>query len=168
MYIHNFYRSNYEDWFGVCSIGLCKAARTFDPTKEAQFSTYAYACMENEVKMQKRYFATHLIPTISLDDNIEGTDGLKFESILSTEEEGYDKIPSENIREVIDSVYGMLKKRDVEICKMILEQNMTFESVGKMFGISKQYVSIVYRRFLHILRQSLILNNVTTPTGELL
>ena len=36
------------DWYGVCALGLCKAAKTYNPMRGA-FSTYAFTCMHYEV-----------------------------------------------------------------------------------------------------------------------
>lgn len=38
-----------EEFYDVLAIGLCKAARSFDNNK-GEFSTFAYRCIENELK----------------------------------------------------------------------------------------------------------------------
>ena len=40
-----------EDWYGTCAVGLCKAALIFNPNKNIAFSTLAYVCMANEMKL---------------------------------------------------------------------------------------------------------------------
>lgn len=42
-----------EDWYDIAAIGLCKAALSYD-TSKSRFSTYAYKCMWNEVKIEIR------------------------------------------------------------------------------------------------------------------
>lgn len=45
---------DYEDLFQIGAIGLVKAARAFDPTKNIQFSTYAVAKIIGEIKTYLR------------------------------------------------------------------------------------------------------------------
>ena len=39
-----------EKWYDVLAIGLCKAARSFDPDK-GKFSTWAYRFFDNEIRI---------------------------------------------------------------------------------------------------------------------
>ena len=45
---------NIEEWYDVCAISLCKASQTFNSELGTRFSSYAYKCMQNGVKGQKR------------------------------------------------------------------------------------------------------------------
>ena len=44
---------NLDEFYDVLAIGLCKAALNFDE-KKGTFSTYAYMCMTNEIRLLKR------------------------------------------------------------------------------------------------------------------
>lgn len=43
-----------EEYYDICAIGLCKAAITYDSSKDVKFATYAGICIENEIKMELR------------------------------------------------------------------------------------------------------------------
>ena len=64
MHSHHLMEGDYDhttDWYGICSIGFCKAVSTYNPEGNAQFSSYAYACMENELKMHFRHMGAKKI-----------------------------------------------------------------------------------------------------------
>ena len=42
-----------SEWYGICAIGLCKAAASYDPGK-GKFSTHAYWCMQTARSTQMR------------------------------------------------------------------------------------------------------------------
>jgi RNA polymerase sigma factor (sigma-70 family) len=44
-----------EEYYGLLAIGLCKAAKTYDPNRGFTFSTYAYITMRNECYMYWRH-----------------------------------------------------------------------------------------------------------------
>lgn len=41
-----------DDWYSILAIGLCKAALNYNNELGNKFSTYAYATMENEVRLE--------------------------------------------------------------------------------------------------------------------
>lgn len=43
-----------DEYYGALSLGLCKAASSFDPSKGVKFSAFACRCMTNEVFMLQR------------------------------------------------------------------------------------------------------------------
>lgn len=47
------YHLDVEEWYDLASIGLCKAANTYNNDK-SEFSTYAYKCMYTTIMMEKR------------------------------------------------------------------------------------------------------------------
>lgn len=42
-----------EEYYGLCAIGLCKAVKSLNSQK-SKLGTYAYKCMENEIKQSIR------------------------------------------------------------------------------------------------------------------
>ena len=48
------YKINLDEYYGLLAIGLCIAARIYDPNKGLAFSTLAYQCMRNQ------YFNYHM------------------------------------------------------------------------------------------------------------
>lgn len=46
----NQHKLDSEEYYGLCAIGLCKAAETMDKNKHYSLSTYAFKCMENEIR----------------------------------------------------------------------------------------------------------------------
>ena len=42
-----------EEYYGLCAIGLCNAVKTLNSQK-SKLGTYAYKCMENEIKQSAR------------------------------------------------------------------------------------------------------------------
>ena len=69
----------YEDLVSEGTIGLIKAARTYDENREIKFSTYSAKCIRNEMLMYLRK-ENNYINAKSIDDIIyEDTDGSKLE-----------------------------------------------------------------------------------------
>lgn len=59
-----------DDFYGMCAVGLCKAAKSFDPSKGA-FSTYAYLYMSSELNHHTQKDKKQIKACISLDAPIE-------------------------------------------------------------------------------------------------
>ena len=92
--------SFYDDVASVGTIGLIKAADTFDQSKDIKFSTYALRCITNEIfmffrKEKKHDYVRHLEEfvrvendgfKISLGDVLEQTDSNFVEKIINQEE----------------------------------------------------------------------------------
>lgn len=64
---------NYEDYFQIACIGLCKAAEKFDPMLNHKFSSYAMTCIYNELRQSFRSQRAQSRKgiTISLDKPLE-------------------------------------------------------------------------------------------------
>ena len=48
-------RQDFDDYYGFAAIGLCKAAIDYDKTRCISFSTYAYLCIEYEIRVFNKY-----------------------------------------------------------------------------------------------------------------
>lgn len=68
-----------DEFYDVAAIGLCKAAETYDETRE-NFATYAYTCMGNEINLyfqksnaKSRIQKQNLLYYMQQDENAEDT-----------------------------------------------------------------------------------------------
>lgn len=64
-------REDYEDIVSEGTIGLIKAAKTFDASKNVKFATYASRCIKNEIFMYMRKEKKYSKNTISLETPIK-------------------------------------------------------------------------------------------------
>lgn len=75
------YKVDLYEYYDVLAIGLCEAALVFDTNKGFQFSTLAYQCMKNEMRMIKRKEDTqrtipeHLVCSLQDTIYISDSDG---------------------------------------------------------------------------------------------
>lgn len=64
---------DYDDYFQIGAIGLIKAINSFDESKALQFSTFAIACINNEVlsyiRKNNRKCAKPTIPDVSFESS---------------------------------------------------------------------------------------------------
>lgn len=73
------------EWEELCAsgnLGLVQAAATYSPEKNANFSTYACRCIDNEIYKLLRQRKKHRQVTESLDDELPGADGLRLYDVL--------------------------------------------------------------------------------------
>src|SRR5438874_1796418 len=66
-----------EDLESIGYVGLVQAARAYDPTRGAAFSTYAYHCIENTIRAELQRASKREFDCLSLDtvvgDDEDGT-----------------------------------------------------------------------------------------------
>lgn len=46
---------DFDDYYGLAAIGLCKAAVDYDATRTKSFSTYVYLCIQNEITVYNKW-----------------------------------------------------------------------------------------------------------------
>lgn len=136
-----------EELQSTAFLGLSKAAKTFDSSKQIEFSTYAYSVMRNEII----YFTTknQNKPTVSLSQqlseefNIEDT----LHSDFNLEEEA-----TKNIR--IKMLYNFISEMD-ELDSKILTlylQGLTLKQISLQLGFKEAYIGEKYRKAINKLR----------------
>lgn len=147
--IYSFLRSKYlsmdsvEDWYGVAAIGLCKAALVYDENREAKFSTLAYICMNNEVRMVLR--KKRINNVISLYTETTEDKKSYIEEIIP---DTYDFTYSVYLNDAISSASKNLTERNQKILNLIIDNGMKCSEVAVIFGISKQMVNRIYHNFI--------------------
>lgn len=154
-----------DDLVSIGTIGLIRAAETFDCSQNNRFSTYASRCIDNQIKMHFRkmkHKQTELYISEPIESDAEGN-SLTIEDIISSD------INIENIVELkIDSeklyrfISEELDEREREIiCKRygVADENgtickpMTQREIAKQLDISRSYISRIEKKALEKLRR---------------
>ena len=154
-----------DDLISIGTIGLIRAAETFDYKKGSHFSTYASRCIDNQIKMHFRKIKRQLTEVYinePLETDSEGNT-LTIAYILSSgvniEEETELRINSQKLykyiaeelddreREIICKRYGI---RD---CRGYAGKALTQREIAKQLGISRSYISRIEKKALEKLRK---------------
>lgn len=139
--IHKCYPSwiNDEDVVQAGMLGLCKAADTWDESK-SKFSTYAGACISNEIKIEFRNRKKHN-GVLSLDYEMtddRGEDVSLGELCVGEEDVEFVDLVEFNKR---------LTPKDREIIGL-RQQGLTTAEIGKIFGCSSTTISRKLRKMI--------------------
>lgn len=92
-----------EEYYGICAIGLCKAACTYN-SQASRFSTYALSVILNEIRMGKRQERKQAkLNYISMDEEWETTKegSVTLHEILSTKMDVEDEIISFKLPDIL-------------------------------------------------------------------
>ena len=149
-----------EDLISIGTIGLIKAVKTFDVSKNIKLATYASRCIENEILMYLRK-NNKKRSEISFDDplNIDW-DGneLRLADVLGTDEDLiYKNIEEKVDRNLLKLAMRILSEREKTI--LILRygliksgETMTQKDVARLLGISQSYISRLEKRIINKLQ----------------
>lgn len=137
--------SDRENYIEEGMIGLAKAINTFNPSKGAKFSTYAYICIKSEINSYVRKRNNHkrkinYVCKNSIDEYIKGDEeGLTFKDLMIYEKDDYtSKVDLEHLLKV-------LKKIEIEIYdirKIIIKKSEGYKNIeiAKMIGVEKNTI----------------------------
>ena len=136
------HRKDFDDYYGLAAIGLCKAAIDYDKTRSKSFPTYVYLCVQNEITIYNKYrFRKRRkgdMNTISYNHMLDGWDDDKNEnSFLLKDEENFEKNIIFKLN-FLDKCYTLNNKNRMIIDLRI--KSYTYKEIAQMIGISLQAV----------------------------
>ena len=154
--------SDYDDMLSIGSIGLIKAADSFNYKNGTRFSTYAARCIENEILM---YFRAQKksMQDVSINDIIdidkEGNE-LTLIDIISSDESIIDEIDKKlKISKAGELIKNTLTKREqaVIIYRYGLNNQppKSQQETADILGISRSYVSRIEKKSIEKLKSML-------------
>lgn len=144
-----------EDLVSIGTIGLMKAVKTFDPSKNIKLATYASRCIENEILMYLRKVKSARAE-LSFDEPLSvDWDGneLTLRDVLGTEPDEISQgIEYDDEKRLLMHIVANLpeKERDIMAQRFGLygtRVNTQKELADKM-GISQSYISRLEKRIL--------------------
>lgn len=147
-----------EDWYGVCAIGLCKAAKLFDESRGIKFSTLAYRVMYLEMMHELRDHVYKGVKAESLEDVLHGYDDVEIGSKLAC---SCDLISDAETIAYIDWVIEHAAEKDLMILQYALD-GITQSKIGKLLGISQANVNRRLKNFLNCYREGKKMVNYST------
>jgi RNA polymerase sigma factor (sigma-70 family) len=152
-----------DDLESLGYIGLVQAAQTFDPERGAQFSTYAYRCIENQISGALTRARNRQVQCISLDVLIgEEEDTPMEEQIFSKSSEYQDQamkldaqttvIDQESHEALQEAVAKLPSPHDLIIKRMYFD-GQALSDVARELRLSSQRVQFLHSRALRMLRR---------------
>lgn len=126
-----------NEYYDLLAIGLCKAAKTYDPSRGYAFSTYAYFAMRTECYQYWR----HLKTVSQIPEELI----FSYNNPFSDESEKQDRI------ERINDIFGtyQLNSTEIELKEFIdslksIERRIIFE---KMYGYTQREIAMHVGRY---------------------
>lgn len=147
-----------EELHSIALLGMVKAYRSFDASKEILFATYATRCMSNEILMFVRNLKKS-VSVISLNEvfNVD-SDGhcFTYQDILTDDSYAIDDIleQNENKSKVLNAI-DSLTQRKKEIIKAFYIDGKSQKEIARDIGISQPSVSRTRARVIRQLKMKL-------------
>ncbi len=151
-----------DDLTSIGTLGLIKAVKSFIPSKNIKFATYASRCVENEILMYLRKRSNRNVD-LSMDEALStDSDGneLNLIDILYTDENEISKnIEAESDRKIVWQSLEKLPERERTIMIMRFglqgKEAKTQKEVADIIGISQSYISRMEKRILKKMKKEI-------------
>ena len=151
-----------DDLTSIGSIGLIKAANTFNPEKKIKIATYASRCIENEILMYLRKIS-NTKSELSIDEPLNvDYDGneLHLGDLLFSEQDniGTD-LEKQADKDMLSMAIAKLSPREREIMEMryglVTGIEKTQKEVADEIGISQSYISRLEKKIIKRLKREI-------------
>lgn len=152
-----------EDLVSIGTIGLMKAVKTFNPSKNIKLATYASRCIENEILMHLRK-VNNMKSEMSFDEPLSvDWDGneLTLRDVLGTDpEDVYEEIEYDDEKRLLRKTVACLdeKERNLMVLRFGLDGNeaLTQKQLADKMGISQSYISRLEKRILEKIKNEIL------------
>ena len=149
--IKTFHHMEYEDLYQVACIGLLKAIKSYDTSKNIKFNSYMYNVVKNEILMSLRNNNTmknsnmeEVSTEAQTTDDLTVMDTLK--SDVNIEDEYLIKEEYRELYELIDKYYSKNEMKKNVMYALLREEKQI--DVAEKYGISRAYVNKIYQEFV--------------------
>ena len=149
--IKTFHHMEYEDLYQVACIGLLKAIKSYDTSKNIKFNSYMYNVVKNEILMTLRNNNTmknsnmeEVSTEAQTTDDLTVMDTLK--SDVNIEDEYLIKEEYRELYELIDKYYFKNEMKRNVMYALLREEKQI--DVAEKYGISRAYVNKIYQEFI--------------------
>jgi len=154
-----------DDLISIGTIGLIKAAETFDPEKAISFSTYASTCIRNQIKMyfrKTKHKSNEVYMNEPIDTDKNGNEltiADIFKDDVCVDDEVDLKINMEKLYLCVNNVLDdrerlIISKRYGLICADgTVTRPLAQREVAKLLNISRSYVSRIEKRAIEKLKK---------------
>ena len=150
---------NIEDLISIGTVGLMKAANSFDPDKNIKLATYASRCIENEILMYLRKTSGQK-REISIDEPLnvdwDGNELLLSDVLGSDADVVCRRIEEVEERKMVRRSVAELEPREREIIELRFGlsggRERTQKEVADLLGISQSYISRLEKKIMERLR----------------
>lgn len=146
---------DFEDLISIGTIGLIKAVDTYKNDNGNKLATYAAKCIENEILMHLRILkksSNDLYLNDSIGEDSDGSDITLMDIIPIENENIGENIDKNNNLKYLKSFLNVLNDTELKIINLRYGLNnceeKTQKEIGKMFNISRSYVSRIEKRAL--------------------
>ena len=152
-----------EDLVSIGTIGLMKAVKTFNPSKNIKLATYASRCIENEILMHLRK-VNNMKLEMSFDEPLSvDWDGneLTLRDVLGTEaDDVYDELEYSDEKRLLLKIVNSLPEKEKNLMVMRFglsgNQGHTQKQLADSLGISQSYISRIEKRILDKIKTEML------------
>ena len=149
-----------DDLISIGAIGLIKAVKSFDYSKNIKLATYASRCIENEILMHLRKVVKQK-GEISLDEPLnvdyDGNELLLSDLLCSDEDTLTQKIENDEEKKFLYKAINSLNSTEKQLMEMRFglygQKEFTQKEVADVLGISQSYISRLEKKIFGRLKK---------------